>query len=280
MGSNGLDNISILVVGYDGYIDVWNNFFDLMNKYWKDRPKTYLATSELKPYYKNVEVIPAGSNSEWSNRARNALKYINTPYVLLMLEDFYISDYVDNDKLKEVMNVVIDNDILYYQVLVQLLCQKWERGKAYKGNRRIHIIPKDKKYGINLQAAIWKTDYLRETIGCGNYNAWEFEIKQLKVNNCNEDRIEYLIDDRNILNITHAIVQSKYLRGAVKKMERIGHNIDLSERSVLSIKEDFKYNLKLFMYSVIPRKMHSFAKKIGRVFNIDFVTDRMEKIVK
>ena len=32
------NDVSILVVGYDGYIDVWNHFFELMNKYWSERP--------------------------------------------------------------------------------------------------------------------------------------------------------------------------------------------------------------------------------------------------
>ena len=70
---NIYDEVSVLVVGYDGYIDVWNHFFNLINIYWKDRPKTYLATSELSPNYENVEVITAGKGAEWSKKAYIAL---------------------------------------------------------------------------------------------------------------------------------------------------------------------------------------------------------------
>lgn len=271
------NDVSILVVGYDGYIDVWNHFFELMNKYWPKRPKTYLATSELTPHYDNVEVIPAGKNTEWSKRASVALEKIETPYVILMLEDFFISDYVDNDLVRSSLKLVEENQIKFYQILVQLIKQSWEKGKPYKGNKHIHIVPRNKKYGINLQAAIWNTDFLREKIGDGNYNAWKFEMNQLETENYNDKKIEYLIDDRNILNITHTIVQSQYLRSAIRKMEKINHHIDPSERKVLSKKEDFKYNLKLFMYSVTPKALTKPAKMIGKMMKIDFVTDRLSK---
>ncbi len=271
------NDVSVLVVGYDGYIDVWNHFFDLMNKYWPDRPKTYLATSELVPIYDNVEVVPAGKNTEWSKRAMAALNKINTPYTILMLEDFFISDYVDNKKVKSCLDLVKKDDIKFYQILVQLVKQTWEKGKAYKGDRHIHVIPKDKKYGINLQAAIWQTQFLKEKIGTENYNAWQFEMNQLGNEIYNEKKIEYLIDDRNILNITHTIVQSKYLRGAVRKMEKIGHPIDLNEREVLNFKDNLKYNIKLLMYSLVPKCFVKPAKFVGKLMKIDFVTDRLSK---
>lgn len=269
------ENLSVLIVGFDGYEDVWNHDIELMNKYWNDRPKTYLVNSELNPNYQDVEIINAGPNSEWSRKVQVALEKIDTPYVLLLLEDFFITDYVDNSLLEDVMKTVQKDKILFYQVLVQLINQKWEKGAPFKGNRDIKIVPRDKKYGINLQAAIWDKEYLKKVVGDGNYNAWVFEVNQLETNNYNEDRIEYLIDTRNILNITHAVVQSKYLRGAVRKLKRIGVEIPEEERSYLSVKDNFKYQFKLFMYSITPKCMVKTFKQIGRLFNIDFVTDRI-----
>lgn len=274
---NYLDNVSILIVGFDGYVDVWNHSIDLMNKYWPDRPKTYFATSELKPDYAGVEIIQAGPNSEWSRKTQTALSHINTPYVILLLEDFFISDYVDNDTIVETLKFIEENDIKFYQLLVQLINQKWEKGKRYEGKRYLKIIPTNKKYGINLQAAIWKTDYLREKVGHENYNAWKFEMNQLGEEHYNEDKIEFLIDTRNMLNITHTVVQSKYLRGAVRKLKKIGCVIDSDERPMLSLRDNFKYQLKLFMYSATPRFMVPFAKKVGKVMKVDFVTDRLSK---
>lgn len=270
------DDVSLIFVGYDGYVDVWNHCFNLLNEYWKERPKTYLASSVIRPEYKNVEVVAAGEDTEWSLRAKAVLDKVTTPYVILMLEDFFVSDYVDNEMIRDIIELIKENEIKFYQLNVQLIKQSWEKGKVFKGNRRIKIVPKDKKYGVNLQAAVWETEFLKKMIGNENYNAWKFEMNQLDVSSYNENRIEYLIDTRNPLNIIHTIVQSKYLRGALRKLRKKGYYIDSSEREVLSKKENFKYVFKLLMYSITPKWLVKPFKGIGRLLKIDFVTDRIK----
>ena len=93
----------------------------------------------------------------------------------------------------------------------------------------------------------------------------------------NVNNIEFLIDDRNILNIEHTIVQSRYLRGPLKKLKKQEPQIDFSGRDVLSVKEDFKYWLKVLMYSLTPKFLVEPFKRIGRWLSIDFVTDRVAK---
>lgn len=273
---NYFDDLTVLIIGFDGYKDVWDHDIELMNKYWPNRPKTYLANSELKPDYSNVEIVNAGPNSEWSKKVQVALEKIETPYVMLLLEDFFISDYVDNNQINRAMDLVEREKIKFYQLHVQLIRQTWEKGKAYNGDKRVLIVPSDKKYGINLQAAIWNKAYLQEVVGTGNYNAWEFEVNQLGTKNYNADRIEYLIDTRNMLNITHGIVQSQYLRSAKRKLKKLGIIIPESERKQLSVRADFKYVLKLFMYSVTPKWLVKPFKAIGRLLKVDFVTDRVK----
>lgn len=272
---NNYSDISIVFIGYDGYVDVWSHCFELLNKYWEKRPKTYLVTQELNPNYKQVEVINAGKEAEWSRKVQVALKEIKTKYVLLMLEDFFITDYVDNRKFTKVVDLIKNNNIIYYQLFVQLPKFISIKGKRYKNNNGLCIIPPDKKYPINLQAVIWDRDYLEKVVGEGNYNAWQFEIKYQRMDNINKTKIQYLIDKRNILNITHAVVQSSYLRGAVKKLKKMGINV-IGERKILSRKDDFMYNFKLFAYGVAPRFLVNPMKKIGRMMKIDFVTDRIK----
>lgn len=270
------NDVSILVVGFDGYVDVWNHFFELLNINWPERPQTYLATSELTPEYENVKVVAAGPDSEWSNRTRNALKQIDTPYVILLLEDFFITKPVDNQRVRVALDLIEQNNIKFYQVLVQLVVQSWEKGKSYKGYKQIRVVPRNKKYALNLQAAIWQKKYLEDALGEGNYNAWQFELKHIN-RQCNTEAVECLIDVSNMLNIEHAIVQSKYLRGALRKLKTMDYSIDTNERSPLSRLENFKYQLKLLMYSLTPEYLVKPFKSIGRLLNIDFVTDRISK---
>lgn len=268
------DNLTVLVIGYDGYIDVWKHDFYLMNRYWNNRPRTILANSELRPEYEGVEVFNAGKDAEWSQKVIKALKIVDTEYVLLLLEDFFISKTVDNARLVNALKLMDNHHLDYYQILVQLVRQSWTPGAPYKGDKHIRIIPDDKKYPVNLQAAIWRKSYLEDALGDGNYNAWIFEMNHM-FDKVNTKQVTCVVDDTNMLNIIHGIVQSKYLRNAKRKLNKLGCNITDSERHTLSLSEDFKYNLKLLMYSLVPVKLQNKAKKIGKLMNVDFVTDRL-----
>lgn len=271
------ENVSILVVGYDGYKDVWDHFFTLINKYWKDRPKTYLATSELVPVYENVTVLPAGKDSEWSKRAYNALTQIDTDYVILMLEDFFITKFVDNDIVEGTLQEIITNKIKFYQLQSPNYNRDKKIGTPYKGNEYVRVIPQNKDYVLNLQTVIWNREYLLSVIGKENYNAWIFEFNNIHHTDINVKRTEYLIDVRNVLNITHAIVQSKYLRGAIKYLKKINYTIDTTERPTFTIMDQFKYDLKTFVSDHAPECLVPFLKKIGKLMKVDFVSDRVLK---
>ena len=85
-----------------------------------EKPIT-LARHAYGDVYKNVEIINAGENSEWSKKVQVALDKIDTKYVLLMLEDFFITDYVDNRRIEKVFRMIKHDGIKFYQVLVQLI---------------------------------------------------------------------------------------------------------------------------------------------------------------
>lgn len=271
------NSISIVVIGYDGYKDVWNNFVHFINKYWKDRPKTYLATSELEPDYYNIEIIKAGVSSEWSNKARNALKKIKTKYVLLLLEDFFIVDYVDNNKLNEILDFIIKYGIKFYQLSSMSFTKYLIFEKKLSGYNYVHIIPKSKKYGLNLQAAIWDKDYLLEIIGEGNYNTWEFECNNIYIKNYDENKISYVIDDRNVLNILHSVLQSKYLPSAIYKCRKIGYNLNNSNRKVMSVWDELKFRFKSLMGRLIPNRLIIPFKRLARHLKYNFVSDKYLK---
>ena len=100
--------LSVLILSCDAYEDTWYPFFILKNKYWKACPyKTYIMT-ETKDceYAETIKVQGA-----WTKRFREALKQIPTDYVLIMLDDFFIRDYVDQDRINKIK---FDKDIAVF----------------------------------------------------------------------------------------------------------------------------------------------------------------------
>ena len=271
---NILNDVSLLIIGYDPYKDVWDHYFELLEKYWPERPKTYLATNELVPEYKNVTVIPAGKDAEWSKKVIVALEKIETPFVVLLLEDFFTTRPVDSSKLAELLNCMKEGNLNY----CKLLNQSKIKGKIYDDKKYLRITNSDDEYGISLQPSIWRKEFLSETVGTENYNAWIFEFNQVKNKIQNRNGIDCIGDRRNVLEITHTVVQSKYLRKAVRVFKKQDYEINLSARPMLSKKDNFKYRLKRAVASKKPPKFaKNVFKKIGKLLKVDFVSDRQLK---
>lgn len=80
------NKMAIIVSSFDGYSDLWDNFFFCLNKFWKDCPYSiYLINNFLKPKIKNVYILNTGKEIDWKNRMLKALKEVKEDYILLML---------------------------------------------------------------------------------------------------------------------------------------------------------------------------------------------------
>lgn len=271
MSGNFYNNISLLIIGYDPYKDVWDHYFELLEKYWPDRPQTYLATNVITLTYKNVTVIPCGAEAEWSRKVYQSIDKIHTDYVILLLEDFFTTRPVNGERFEKLITFLEKNKVDY----CKLLNQSKIVGDLYEGKRSLHVLSNDTKYGVSLQPAFWKKSFLKELVGPENYNAWQFEFTQVKNKTHTRKDIICLGETSNILEITHAVVQSKYLRSAVKTFKKQNYYIDTKVRPMMSVKDDFKYNLKLAVNHKSPSWLKPLLKNIGRKMHVDFVSDRI-----
>ncbi|MBA2796622.1 hypothetical protein [Streptococcus porcinus] len=268
-----LEDVSLLIIGYDPYRDVWDHYFELLNKYWSDRPKTYLATNILTPDYIGVTVLPTSQDAEWSKKVYDSLDYIDTKYVILLLEDFFTTRKVDNSRISDLMEIIKENQIQY----CKLLNQAKFRGEKFKEYGHLRISEKSDMYAISLQPAVWEKSFLKECVGPENYNAWIFELYKARTLNVNNDKINVLSDDRNILEITHAIVQSNYLRKAVRVFNKQNYKLNFSQRGVMSVSDTLKYRSKIFFAQYIPKALWKPFKAVGRILNINFVSDKYKR---
>ena len=63
--------LTIIVSSCDPYADLWDDFFELFNKYWGNRNyKTFLVTNKLHPDIDHVQVINTEIKDQWSTRMR------------------------------------------------------------------------------------------------------------------------------------------------------------------------------------------------------------------
>ena len=98
---------TLLVNSCDNYSDTWTPFFKLLSKYWPDCPyKIVLNTESLSFKYNDLNIntfsfYKEGKSVSWGRRVIRHLKKIETEFVLIVLDDFFIRANVDQARIEE-----------------------------------------------------------------------------------------------------------------------------------------------------------------------------------
>lgn len=169
------NNLTILVCSCDSYEDLWNPFFTLLKKYWptvSDIP-IVLNTESKNFAFDGLDIICCHSVAEkrYGQRMLNTLSSIRTKYVLLLLDDFFLRKPVSEEKLCQILDwMEKDKDIAYFNCESSYTYTGYEVDK-YPGFKRI---PPANDFTLNMQAAIWQTEILRD-FWKPSASPWEWE---------------------------------------------------------------------------------------------------------
>lgn len=113
---------AVLITSCDAYSDIWNPFFQLMDKYWSDIPyKVYLNTEtiEFNKKYENFEVKSLTlfdkkrkDKITWSRRMLDVLKRIDEDYVFILVEDFFLREKVQTELIEEILDKMDETSLM------------------------------------------------------------------------------------------------------------------------------------------------------------------------
>ena len=170
-----LDKISIIYNTCDKYESLWYGFFSLFNKYWPDCNNDIILNTETKSYeFKGLNIRRPDvyvSGSSWSQRLLNSLNSVETPYIVMFLDDFYLKNLVDIEKLALCVQQMESNPG------IKLFTFCWQPGP----NKEVANFPdfelrgRFAKYRINAQIGLWRVSYLKKMLKTYE-NPWQFEI--------------------------------------------------------------------------------------------------------
>ncbi len=167
---------SVLVSSCDKHQDAWKPFFVLFEKHWRNCPyKVYLNTESLCYDESNISVTTLNCNKpcSWSSRLKNALKKIDTKYIIFLLEDFFFLDRVNQTAINNYIQIMEKNPKIpvidfEYGDNSKNIASLSEYNNLYKRNLK-------SMYFLNCQAAIWRRKDLIRFLSPYE-NAWQFEI--------------------------------------------------------------------------------------------------------
>ena len=204
--------MKILVLSCDKYEPLWKPFFKLLDKYYKDHPKAYLLTETKKcKYYDTINV----DSEIWTERFRKALEQIDDDNVLVMLDDFFIRQKVDSDrinKLKFTDDIICYNfELDYREPLIRL--NEWDIQK----NNQVYL--------NSCQPTLWNRKLLIERLKCElNPQEWETQTINSKYLHFINNK-DYIIDigyRHQPLNIGWGITRGKIAKECKEFLESEG----------------------------------------------------------
>ena len=183
-----LDNLSILVLSCDKYKNTWKPFFTLLDRYYSNHNETYLSTETLNCEYSDHTL---NVNSDiWTERFRISLSVIDTGYVLVMLDDFFIRKQV-NDKLiaKALSTIKSDENIAVINF-------EKDYRRSIKYNEYFNKQINNQVYLNSCQPSIWNRKILIERLK-ENETAWQWETKTIDsyyTHLINNNQDDFIID--------------------------------------------------------------------------------------
>lgn len=268
-----MKRLAIVGIWYDGYYDLWIDFLRLFNKYWKDCPyNLYIVNidkdidmsligdvSKCKAL-KEMKIIHAGECAEYSKKVQMAVEQVDADYFLLLLEDFFIGEKIDNKRITNIMEYIYREGLKYYSMPMKEF-QSIQNQIKFNRQKKLYRVSKTKEYTICCQPAIWKKSFLKECIGTTNYNAWVFEGIYCKSKKAHTDDFcnNLIIDNSNPLNLYHGALQGRIVRETYNHFKKIGYTF-YNNLELISIATCYKNKVKRLLIKYVPLKIRTFVK--------------------
>ncbi len=242
------DDCTVLVASCDAYRDVEVPFVTLFRRYWPDCPfRTLLLTESGRPRNGGYEafdgIIATGLGKCWCEMLVEALSRIATPYVLLLMNDYFLSAPVDTSRLLVRLEQAKAFDA------ANLRLNPNPPGRRPWRDTDLLEFPKNAAYSVSCQTGIWNRDYLR-WLGSRNRSAWEFERYGSFM--LAGERRPLLVTRTREFPFVDAVHKGYWEDAGIRLCDENGVPLDFARRSRPPLSVRLRESLKSLVFAVFP----------------------------
>lgn len=233
------NEVTIIVNSCDAYSDVVEIFLLALREYWPDNPFKVIINKESNEIlnYSNKEKL----SKRWGERLLDLLQKVNTPFTILVFDDFILEGIVDTNKIYSIINLLKD-DIKSSVFYLNPICVKDHIDDITEDYR---LLKDNIDYRLNSTPSVWKTkELIRYTDKIDNPWSWEVFGSYRTYNN-NRNFYSSSSQAKKYFNYNDdkggAIYRGKWVKEVIKsKVLKYNLKIDLEERGLLNLDEQFK----------------------------------------
>lgn len=251
-------DVAVYVTSFDGYSDLWVPFFECFWRHWPDCPfKVYLGGNSKGYDDDRVTFLGAQMDQPWSNRVVEHLEQIDSSYVIMFLEDWFLTKPVDSTAILEMFRTfeTLNGRMLRF-------VPDPAPSKAIGGCPEFGLLELGQLNRTNTHATLWKKTTLLSLLK-QDESLWEFEVFGAARSNAFSGGM-YSVWQRGIYYLG-AVDAGKYTREALRYAKKKGLFLDLSKRSVKSIRETFSWKtgnlIKSLTRTIVPLRARQRVKK-------------------
>lgn len=165
--------VTVIVASCDAYSDLWEPFSRLFKRYWPNCPYDVVLVTESSvsepERYVSDRIVSCGKGVGWGDRLVMALQQLQTPYVILLCDDYFLCDQVDTSKIEKIVGWAEKYHSGYF-----LMVRTAETRPAFSETEGLFELKKGRGYCVGTQAGVWDVRFL-EYLAFGCNSIWEFE---------------------------------------------------------------------------------------------------------
>lgn len=213
----------IVVLSCDKNDDLFEPFHHCMEKYYPEHPEIIYATETIKnPYYKTINKnYPL---KQWTKRIRETLQEINDNQILLMIDDIFIREPVDTNRIDYARSILKGNIAL---INFEKVFNKEDKECGLNGFK---MRKKGSEYELSLLCGLWDKDKLIDILE-GEFSPWQVEYNQnTKGYDYYINDGDYIIDWGYIAFNPTGLVKGKWVKNMIPFFEKEGIKINFNER--------------------------------------------------
>lgn len=232
----GID-FSVLIPSCDKYSDLWTPFFILFWRHWPDCPfPVYLGSNEKTFSHTRVQPILVGPDRSWSDSVRKMLQAIDTPYVLMILEDFFLRRHIDTERILSCLDALcrLEGEMLR-------LIPRPGPDAAVRQFPEIGLIKAGAPFRVSTQAAIWRREFILALLRDGE-SIWQFEVNGT-ARSADIDDGFYCVWKPIMPYRHHVVERGKWFRREALRFRGMGIGCDFSGRPIMTRGESLRWNL-------------------------------------
>jgi hypothetical protein len=224
--------IAMLVISCDKYSDLWPIFFESWFKYWPNCPlKIYLGSNFKKYDHKDITMINVGEDSDYSSNLSAMVDKIDEDYLILTVEDVFLSGPVDEENLFLYFKEFFDNGAVYLK-----LQDTYPVGYDNDTTIRTSPVASNIKYRLGMGLSFWSKGVLKENLVPG-MSAWDMEKMGefgRDIPACDVYSLNHHFSGAPPFQYVHGVIKGAWTRKAISWLVKEGYQELLSNRGTLS----------------------------------------------